>query len=95
MVVPDDPSRAPAVPQEFTDLLAQGRPEAIAIMGHWALLLHYSRGLWHVADSGAHLLESITCHLGPNWEHWLSWPLAVMGADLGSRHPYSRHGGGG
>ncbi|KAL2137003.1 hypothetical protein VTI74DRAFT_10479 [Chaetomium olivicolor] len=69
---------APAVPQEFADLLAQLRPEAIAIMGYWALLLHYSRALWHVADSGSHLLKSIARYLGPDWQHWLSWPLSVL-----------------
>ncbi|KAK4237554.1 hypothetical protein C8A03DRAFT_15915 [Achaetomium macrosporum] len=72
---------APAVPQEFTDLLSQRRPEAIAIMGHWALLLYYSRALWHVGDSGSHLLRSISQHLGQDWKHWLSWPLSVLASD--------------
>ncbi|KAL2161667.1 hypothetical protein VTH06DRAFT_8229 [Thermothelomyces fergusii] len=72
---------APAVPQKFTDLLSQRRPEAIAIMGHWALLLHYTRALWHVADSGSHLLRSIADFLGPSWEPWLSWPLSVLSAN--------------
>ncbi|KAH6650368.1 hypothetical protein F5144DRAFT_479163, partial [Chaetomium tenue] len=69
------------VPQKFTDLLSQRSPEAIAIMGHWALLLHYTRSLWHVADSGSHLLKSIAGHLGQSWSHWLSWPLSVIAAD--------------
>jgi hypothetical protein len=69
------------VPQLFTDLLSQRRPEAIAIMGYWALLLHYSRALWHVGDSGAHLLNSISQHLGHDWQHWLSWPLSVLASD--------------
>ncbi|AEO66218.1 uncharacterized protein THITE_2143833 [Thermothielavioides terrestris NRRL 8126] len=64
---------APAVPQKFADLLAQRRPEAVAIMGYWALLLHYSRSLWHVADSGSHLLNSISQYLGPDWDNWLSF----------------------
>lgn len=68
------------MPQEFTELLSQRRPEAIAIMGHWALLLHYSRDLWHVADSGSYLLRSISEYLGQDWEQWLSWPLSVLAA---------------
>ncbi|KAK4150667.1 hypothetical protein C8A00DRAFT_36726 [Chaetomidium leptoderma] len=72
---------APAVPQEFTNLLSQRRPEALAIMSYWALLLHYSRDLWHVADSGSHLLRSISQYLGQNWEHWLRWPLSVLATD--------------
>ncbi|KAK4196959.1 hypothetical protein QBC40DRAFT_342360 [Triangularia verruculosa] len=67
-----------AVPSEFTDLLVQRRQEAIAVMGHWALYLHLSREVWHVADSGAHLLKSIATYLGPDWGHWLSWPLSVL-----------------
>ncbi|KAK4144877.1 uncharacterized protein C8A04DRAFT_11106 [Dichotomopilus funicola] len=72
---------APVVPQKFTDLLSQQRPEAIAIMGHWALLLHYTRSLWHVADSGSYLLKRISEYLGPSWAPWLSWPLSVLAAD--------------
>ncbi|KAK4248212.1 hypothetical protein C7999DRAFT_13833 [Corynascus novoguineensis] len=72
---------APAVPQKFTDLLSERRPEAIAIMGHWALLLYYTNNLWHVADSGSHLLKSISNFLGHGWEPWLSWPLSVLAAD--------------
>ncbi|KAK4174825.1 hypothetical protein QBC36DRAFT_356212 [Triangularia setosa] len=67
-----------AVPSEFTDLLAQRRPEAIAVMGYWALYLHLSRNVWHVADSGAYLLRSIARYLGPDWGHWLSWPLSML-----------------
>ncbi|KAL2176086.1 uncharacterized protein P884DRAFT_204133, partial [Thermothelomyces heterothallicus CBS 202.75] len=69
------------VPQKFTDLLSQRRPEAIAIMAHWALLLHHTRALWHVADSGTHLLRSIADFLGPSWKPWLSWPLSVLSAN--------------
>lgn len=67
-----------AVPSEFTELLAQRRPEAIAVMGYWALYLHLSRDVWHVAGSGAHLLRSIAAYLGPDWGHWLSWPLDML-----------------
>jgi hypothetical protein len=74
-------NRASAVPQAFTGLLTQRRPEAIAIMGYWALLLHYSRSLWHVADSGSHLLNSISGYLGKDWEPWLAWPVSVLAAD--------------
>jgi hypothetical protein len=74
-------NRAPAVPQKFTDLLSQRRPEALAIMGHWALLLHHTRALWHVGDSGSHLLKSISQYLGQSWEHWLTWPLSVLNTD--------------
>jgi hypothetical protein len=74
-------TRPAAVPHEFTKLLSQRRPEAIAIMGYWALLLHYSRALWHVADAGSYLLRSISQYLGQDWEPWLSWPLSMLATD--------------
>ncbi|KAK4229181.1 hypothetical protein QBC38DRAFT_125060 [Podospora fimiseda] len=67
-----------SVPEEFTELLEQRQPEAIAIMGYWALYLHCSKEVWHVGDSGAYLLRSIAQYLGPSWHHWLSWPLAML-----------------
>ncbi|KAK4193242.1 hypothetical protein QBC35DRAFT_100150 [Podospora australis] len=67
-----------SVPQEFTELLAQRRPEAIAIMGHWALYLHCSREVWHVADAGSYLIRSIAEYLGPEWQYWLNWPLTML-----------------
>src|SRR4051812_18806839 len=70
--------RPASVPEDFTELLEQRRPEAIAIMGYWALYLHCSKDVWHVGDSGAHLLRSIAQYLGPAWNHWLSWPLAML-----------------
>ena len=44
------------VPPEFTRLLADKRPEALIVLAHYALLLHYGRRLWwkrgsvHLAD---------------------------------------------
>ncbi|KAL2270285.1 hypothetical protein VTJ83DRAFT_2469 [Remersonia thermophila] len=70
----------PAVPQAFADLLSQRRPEALAIVGHWALMLHYTRSLWQVGGSGIHLLTQISEHLGHDWRHWLEWPLSVLAA---------------
>ncbi|KAK4167090.1 hypothetical protein QBC43DRAFT_349111, partial [Cladorrhinum sp. PSN259] len=67
-----------SVPEEFTGLLERRQPEAIAIMGYWALYLHCSKDVWHVGDSGAYLLRSIAQYLGPAWHHWLSWPLAML-----------------
>ncbi|KAK3393452.1 hypothetical protein B0H63DRAFT_443695 [Podospora didyma] len=70
-----------AVAPEYMDLLAQRRPEAVAIFAHWALLLHCCRDVWHVGDSGAYLLRMIADDLGAEWGHWLEWPLAMLAAD--------------
>jgi hypothetical protein len=62
------------LPDLFIDLLAHQVPEAIAILGRYAILLHYGRSLWQVGDAGPRLLHIIRGLLGPAWDEWLLWP---------------------
>ncbi|ETS74392.1 hypothetical protein PFICI_14258 [Pestalotiopsis fici W106-1] len=62
------------LPDLFIELLARQVPEAIAILGRYAILLHYGRSLWQVGDAGPRLLHTIQRLLGPAWDPWLSWP---------------------
>lgn len=64
--------------EEFLTLLAQQRPEAAAIMGWYAVLLHRGRHLWQIGDAGAFILASVTEFLGLDWVHWLEWPRSVI-----------------
>lgn len=66
------------VPDEYTRLLAQRRPEALIILAYFAVLLHYRRSFWAMADSGQYLLTSISAYLGKHWENWLAWPLSRL-----------------
>lgn len=59
---------------EFLDLLRRRHAEALAIMAHWALLLHYERNFWVFGHGGQYLIEAITSFLGPSWDEWLAWP---------------------
>lgn len=75
---------------EFTELLAQRRPEALAVLAHYGVMLHFRRDLWIIKDSGLYLIKSIIKYLGSYWEHWLEFPLSV----LRKLHPddiYSTH----
>jgi hypothetical protein len=67
-------------PAEYTDLLAQRRPEALIILAHYAVLLHRHRHLWIVGDGGQFLIETIIKYLGSHWSKWLAWPSAVIDA---------------
>lgn len=62
----------------FIDLLKQRRPEALAVLAHYAVLLHYNRDIWIFNNAGRCLIESITRHLGGYWEKWLAWPNTVL-----------------
>ncbi|KAJ9659164.1 hypothetical protein H2198_003306 [Neophaeococcomyces mojaviensis] len=65
------------VPKEYVELLSQRRPEALIILSHYAVLLHYRRHFWAIGDSGKFLVEGITSHLGKHWEKWLTWPKSI------------------
>lgn len=63
---------------EFNELLVQKRPEALAILAHYAILLHWSRQLWVIKDGGEFLIKAIVKYLGSYWEPWMAYPLSVI-----------------
>lgn len=62
----------------FADLLLLRKPEALAILAHYAVLLHWGSDLWLVNDGGKFLIESIMGYLGSHWEGWLELPHSVL-----------------
>lgn len=66
------------LPDEFVDLLAQHRHEAVAIIGWYAALLHHGRHMWQIGDSGTFILKSAAEFLGMEWSHWLEWPQSTI-----------------
>lgn len=75
------------MPPEFTGLLAAKRPEALVLLGYYALLLHYGRKMWQVGDAGAYMLGIIADYLGPEWDHWLKYPRERIARDLETPYP--------
>jgi hypothetical protein len=63
---------------EFADLLLLRKPEALAILAHYAVLLHWRRDLWLINDGGKFLIDSITRYLGSPWQSWLELPASVL-----------------
>ncbi|KAF1847603.1 uncharacterized protein K460DRAFT_277402 [Cucurbitaria berberidis CBS 394.84] len=70
------------VPPGFTRLLGSKRPEALVILAHYALLLHYGRHLWQVGDAGAYILRILGNYLGPEWNPWLDYPRQRVAQNL-------------
>ncbi|KAM0292369.1 hypothetical protein ACHAO9_003347 [Fusarium lateritium] len=66
---------------EYTKLLTAKQPEALILLGYYALLLHYARSLWQVGDTGAYLLGLIVNYLEPEWHFWLKYPRRMLGND--------------
>ncbi|KAJ4319314.1 hypothetical protein N0V84_006398 [Fusarium piperis] len=69
-------------PPELTNLLAVRRPEVLILLGYYALLLHYGRGMWQVGDAGVYILGLIEEYLGSEWEEWLEFPRSAMRKDI-------------
>lgn len=66
------------VSHRYITLLRERRPEALVLLAHYGVLLHYARVYWAVGDSGRFLIKSITSHLGDYWADWLVWPNLVV-----------------
>jgi len=63
---------------EYVELLRQRCPEALLILAHWAVLLHYGREFWLFNDAGRFLVESISGYLGSYWDEWMEWPKGMV-----------------
>jgi len=70
-----------AAPEEFTNMLAQRRPEALVFLAYFGVLLHYSRDQWQVGTSGSYLINAVSQHLGSDWSEILSYPMSVLTTD--------------
>jgi hypothetical protein len=66
------------VPAEYVQFLNQRRPEALAVLAHYAILLHRAANYWFLQNTGKRLILLITSHLGPFWVDWLEWPNQVI-----------------
>ncbi|KAJ3535128.1 hypothetical protein NM208_g7265 [Fusarium decemcellulare] len=66
------------VPVDFIDLVEQRRPEAIAILTYYAVLLLRTQSFWVVGNAGKFLILSVTENLGTYWAEWLQWPNEML-----------------
>lgn len=66
------------VSAEFVDVLRKHRPEALAILAYYAVLLHRCRKYWLFQDAGASMIRAIAQHIGSYWRDCMAWPLHVV-----------------
>ena len=72
---------------DFTELLDQRKPEALVILAYYAVLLHKRRDSWVIGDAGGRLFRRVSQYLGSRWQHWLTWPLSVLGSSSNVNTP--------
>lgn len=70
------------VPPPLRGLLVAKRPEALVLLGYYALLLHCGRNLWQIGDAGAFILGIVDDYLGPEWARWLEYPREEVAKTL-------------
>lgn len=62
------------VPRPYLDAAHDCKPAALAILAHYAVLLHDLRNCWWAGDRGVRTVEAISECLGSEWEDVLKWP---------------------
>lgn len=63
------------------DLLCNKTPEALLMLAYYGVLMHQHRHFWTYANVGQVLVRTIARYLGPDWQHFMVWPLAQVDRD--------------
>lgn len=74
------------VQEPYVAALKRLEPMALAILAHWAVLLHSVKFEWGSGDRGSLLIEDIVRLISPEWLPAVQWPRDVMSADWTSVH---------
>ncbi|KAL0933943.1 Upc2 protein [Colletotrichum truncatum] len=62
----------------FLSATESRRPEALIVIAHYCVLLHWCREHWIVGPTGRVLFGCVEATLGPGWERWMQWPKSVI-----------------
>lgn len=62
----------------FMDLAEQRQPEALVIVAHYAVLIHWCRDFWIFRDAGEFLIRGIAGYVGKYWQQWLVYPQSFI-----------------
>ncbi|KAH8744927.1 hypothetical protein F5883DRAFT_588690 [Diaporthe sp. PMI_573] len=63
------------------DLWCNKTPEALLMLAYYGVLMHQHSHFWTYANVGQTLVQTIARYLGPDWQHFMVWPLAQVGQD--------------
>ncbi|KAJ0108008.1 hypothetical protein J7T55_008144 [Diaporthe amygdali] len=62
-------------------LMCNKTPEALLMLAYYGVLMHQHRHFWTYANVGPILVRTIARYLGPDWQHFMIWPLAQVSQD--------------
>lgn len=80
------------LPPKYLELLGEQRPEAMVILAHYCVLLHWAsigEDEWFLKGWAKYTLDTIKALLGESWHHSLAWPETIIDATPPSTTPYS------
>ncbi|KAE9379549.1 hypothetical protein N431DRAFT_364787 [Stipitochalara longipes BDJ] len=64
--------------RNFTPLVEECQPRALAILCHYFALLSHFKDFWWVANTGEREIRAIEKILPPQWLQSMAWPLQVL-----------------
>ncbi|CEJ82376.1 Putative C6 finger domain protein [[Torrubiella] hemipterigena] len=64
----------------FVDELRKCRPEALAVLAYFGVLLSRCQRFWAFCDAAPKMVRAIAKYLGEYWKDVLSWPLQAVEA---------------
>jgi hypothetical protein len=70
------------IPQKYLELLADQQPQALVILAHFAVLLHWADNEWFMRGMARYLLDTIRSSVGEGWQGALRWPSSVIGSNM-------------
>ncbi|KAG5807731.1 hypothetical protein H9Q74_007485 [Fusarium xylarioides] len=73
----------PFASERYFSLLHQRQPPALILYAFYGALLHSLNDSWFMEGWGYDIVGVVNDLLGSYWEHWISWPLAVVGLRAG------------
>lgn len=62
----------------FVDLVAEGRPRALVILGHYFALVKMLDSFWYVGNTGPREVRAIAAHLSYRWKGMMDLPLRII-----------------
>ncbi|KAL4883211.1 hypothetical protein BJY04DRAFT_185051 [Aspergillus karnatakaensis] len=66
------------LPEIMIQKLEEKEPVALVILGHWAILMRYMRGVWFMRGWDEHIIRGIRACLPLAYHGWLEWPEEVI-----------------
>ncbi|EXJ62543.1 hypothetical protein A1O7_02981 [Cladophialophora yegresii CBS 114405] len=70
------------LPPRFLDLLSEKQPEAMVILAHYCVLIHWGESIkedtWFISGWAEYMLETITESIPDVWHEQLEWPAMMI-----------------